>query len=171
MRKKSKKGGFTLIEILVVVLIIGLLAAVILASLGSSRDKGSNGAIRSGVDSLRKQAEVLYNNMNLSYGGGTMSDVTNCVTSPSANTIFNAATGTDAAIIAKMVADINLKAGGTSGSPRVACSQQTNAWAFSVVLKAGLGTYCVDSRGNSPKITSSNTTADQGITDASATCS
>lgn len=172
--KITSKKGFTLIEILVVILIIGLLAAVVLAMLGSAQDKGSNGAIKASSDSLRKQAELAYNNNNLSYGSGTMSTATNCVSSPSANSLFNSSTSTDSALIAKMVQDINVKAGGNSSGTtlRVACSQTapTN-WAFAVLLKgSNAGTYCLDSRGGSPKIVTTNTAATQAINNTNATC-
>ena len=54
----NKNKGFTLIELLVVIAIIGILSAVVLASLTSARTKGQVAAIQSTMSSLRAQAEV-----------------------------------------------------------------------------------------------------------------
>ena len=54
------KRGFTLIELLVVIAIIGILASVVLASLNSARDKGSDAAIKSNLNNIRAQAEIVY---------------------------------------------------------------------------------------------------------------
>ncbi len=54
------KRGFTLIELLVVIAIIGILASVVLASLNSARDKGTDAANKSNLNNMRAQAELIY---------------------------------------------------------------------------------------------------------------
>lgn len=62
-----KQRGFTLIELLVVIAIIGILASVVLASLNQARDKGSDAAIKSNLNNIRAQAELVYDNNNRDY--------------------------------------------------------------------------------------------------------
>ena len=50
MRNKNK--GFTLLELLVVIAIIGILSAVVIASLNDSRSKAKTAAFKSEMDSL-----------------------------------------------------------------------------------------------------------------------
>lgn len=64
MMKKTLHRGFTLIELLVVIAIIGILASVVLASLNSARDKGSDAAIRASINNTRAQAELYYDNQS-----------------------------------------------------------------------------------------------------------
>lgn len=68
MIKHLYKRGFTLIELLVVIAIIGILASVVLASLNSARDKGTDAANKSNLNNMRAQAELYYDD-NGDYDG------------------------------------------------------------------------------------------------------
>lgn len=68
-----KNKGFTLLELLVVIAIIGILTTIIIASLGSSRDKAKDSKAISQLSSMRTQAE-LYRSTYGNYGPNT----TNC---------------------------------------------------------------------------------------------
>jgi general secretion pathway protein G len=62
MRGLSKNNsGFTLIEMLVVVAVIGLLSSVILTALGPAKDKAKDTRIISDVNQTRSLAETFYN--------------------------------------------------------------------------------------------------------------
>lgn len=60
MHTQQQRRGFTLIELLVVIAIIGILASVVLASLNSARDKGTDAANKSNLNNIRAQAEIFY---------------------------------------------------------------------------------------------------------------
>src|SRR5438552_6595576 len=60
----NRSRGFTLIELLVVIAIIGILSAVVLASLNTARSKGNDAAIQSNLSTIQTQAEVFYSNGN-----------------------------------------------------------------------------------------------------------
>jgi prepilin-type N-terminal cleavage/methylation domain-containing protein len=129
-----KKRGFTLIELLVVIAIIGILSSVVLASLNTARNKGSDAAIKSNVNNARAQAELYYDNNGQSYAGL-------CAAASSA---------TPGGIL-------TMRTGATSaGSAAVACNDSSTQWAFSAQLKTTTSIYfCADYRG----LTSTSTTA------------
>ena len=62
----KKHRGFTLIELLVVIAIIGILAGIVLVSLGGARTKAKDAAIKANLDTMRL-AEEMYATGNNTY--------------------------------------------------------------------------------------------------------
>ena len=56
----NKNKGFTLIELIVVVAIIGLLSAVVVSALTSARNKGKDATIKSIMNQARNQADIFF---------------------------------------------------------------------------------------------------------------
>jgi type IV pilus assembly protein PilA len=65
---KNRSRGFTLIELLVVIAIIGVLSAVVLASLNTARNKGNDAAAKSNLSTVQTQAALDYDGNSNSYG-------------------------------------------------------------------------------------------------------
>src|ERR1700719_1779186 len=60
-----QKRGFTLIELMMVIAIIGLLAAIISVSLASARAKGRDGKRISDLKSIQLALETFYNDYQM----------------------------------------------------------------------------------------------------------
>ena len=130
---KNRSQGFTLIELLVVIAIIGILSAVVLASLNTARQKGNDAAIQSDLSTIQTQAEIYYGGTGAnSYGTVTGS------TCSTASTLFADPT------IVKAVAGAQ-NAAGTSN--QLVCGNSTSAYAVQAKLTASSGYWCVDSTG------------------------
>src|SRR3989338_4225127 len=61
-------AGFTLIEMLVVVAVIGILSSVLLNALGPAKDKAKDSRIMQEVNQVRSLAETLYDGVALQGG-------------------------------------------------------------------------------------------------------
>jgi len=147
---KNRFRGFTLIELLVVIAIIGILSAVVLASLTTARSKGSDAAIQSDLNTIQTQAEIYYNDNGSKYNS-TGSVVNSCAAT--AGTMF--ANSGDGVPIANAIQGIN----NNGSSPTCNITLAGDAYAVSAASKSKTGVYfCVDSTGNSTTTTTSLST-------------
>ncbi|MDO8752021.1 MAG: type II secretion system protein, partial [Candidatus Wolfebacteria bacterium] len=67
---KKKNEGFTLIEMMVVIAVVGILSAAVLAGLAPSRNKAKDARIVSGVQQARAVVEGLYDPFSGGYPPG-----------------------------------------------------------------------------------------------------
>lgn len=152
---KTNKG-FTLIELLVVIAIIGILSSVVLASLNTARNKGSDAAVKANLANARAQAELYYDDKSNKYWTSTSDNV------------CDSTTGISAAV----------EAAGDASSGDAACISgggvaEENGFTVTAELsETTQGYFCVDSTGaaatTSAGVTDSNADAWTESTDACA---
>ena len=151
-----RSKGFTLIELLVVIAIIGVLSAVVLASLNTARSKGNDAAIESNLATIQTQAELYYSNNTNSYGTAAASATTGLALASGSGNMFVGDTTVNKAV------NSALSASGVAGVYAVGVNGQT--YAIAIPLKTNSATsWCIDSTGGS-KVENSATPAIGGGT-------
>lgn len=141
----SSSKGFTLIELLVVIAIIGILSAVVLASLNTARSKGQDAAVQSDLNTVQVQAELYYGGAGNNTYGATQAWVV---------------AGGCAAGVGTMWADTTIQnamaqANSSNGAGLIGCASTATTYVAAAALVAangGVAYQCVDSTGTSKTV-------------------
>lgn len=125
---KTHNAGFTLMELLIVVAILGILATITVSALGSAKKKGEDSAIKEQMTTLRTEAELFASDNGESYAGMFTGDNT-----------WSSADTTIQAILDFISDQTNVHTAGSSAT----------AWAAQAQLKQDITQYvCVSSTSN-----------------------
>jgi prepilin-type N-terminal cleavage/methylation domain-containing protein len=154
----NHKKGFTLLELLVVVAIVGILTALVVAALKSSRDKGGDAGVKANLRNAISQGEIFY---------GTNTASPNSYTSVCAIGTVGGAKAVGAQVLAaanangySYTATIGTDRNVVGTATTVTCNGNANGWAAEVPLKEVSGTmWCVDWTGKSVQTNASTLTA------------
>jgi prepilin-type N-terminal cleavage/methylation domain-containing protein len=150
--KSNLLSVFTLIELLVVIGIIGVLSAVVLASLNSARIKGADASVKSNLANMRSQADLWYSNNSETYGTWNAGTKATCPVAVVAGSIMN-----DPNIIKAIASALSAAGNGTS------CQVSGGSYAIAVGMDTANQAWCVDSQGTS-KLKTGVATPDLAIT-------
>jgi prepilin-type N-terminal cleavage/methylation domain-containing protein len=151
-----KNKGFTLIELLVVIAIIGILSAIVLASLNSARNKAKDAKIQGQMSSTRAAAEIAYSTLGNKYNtAGTA--VTTCDVSTATQIFADSASGMKG-LVSAIIND--------AGASNYDCGVAADGSAWSIAAKLNSGYFCVDSTGVAKGTQGTGSTAYTAMTGA-----
>ena len=160
------KTGFTLIEILIVIAIIGVLSGVVMVFLSGARSKGYDVAIKSSLKEIRNLAELYYSEngqytsipCGVSGSAGFAGTLRSCILSTVSSycrhsSVTPFSVFKDADVLARAREACNASGGSncdTSGGPtdNTLCKASNNDWAVAVRLRSDSSQWwCADSNG------------------------
>lgn len=134
----NKSKGFTIIELLVVVAIIAVLAAIVLVNVTGYINQGKNAAIKGNLSTVLTNAAVWFDT-NGSYAVGATS-ATSFLLSSGYTAPATAAESANGAVTLTSAYNVATPASGTPATAWCACSVIR-------ATSAESGTFCVDSSG------------------------
>lgn len=74
--KNKQQAGFTIVELLIVIVIIGILAAITIVAYNGIQERGRYSAMQQDINSLNKAIQLYYaDNGNYPYSGATGGNV------------------------------------------------------------------------------------------------
>lgn len=136
------KRGFTLIEVMVVVSIIGIFSVAAIVATSAARNKGNDAAIKLNLNSVKNQAEIYYSTIgNGKYGTQAVNTTAQkCDAFSSSNVVFG-----QSAIQRALAAARDASTGDWED---VLCSVPLSNASYAIAVKArgdGSTWYCLDS--------------------------
>jgi type IV pilus assembly protein PilA len=144
--KKKVDAGFTLIELMVIMAIIGIFASIVLVALGTARNKSTNSKVQAQLASMRSQAEIFFVNQSPNSYGTAVAG-TAC-TGASAGSLF-----TTSASNYGLAALLSFPTGYSSQCYTDPTSGAASSWAVTAsnnsTFASGDKFWCVDSSGKS----------------------
>lgn len=142
--------GFSLIELLVVITIIGILSTVVVVSINDARNKSIDSAVKENMNTMRTQAELYHSNRG-TYGTAV---ATQGVTDGSA---YNAS-GANYLIADRPANEAFDEAIDQGGQSYYAIGPNGQTWAVAVRLRVPVTTsyWCVDWQATSKIVTSTS---------------
>lgn len=131
----EQRSGFTLLELLVVVGLIGIISAIVVVSLDSSRKSGDDAAVKSNLRTIANQAEIFYLDNGNSYGEDFASACPEA--DPSSGVMY-----AGDSVMAEAIAEAVKRGNGSY------CYSDQSKWAVAVGLKSNANaSWCIDSQG------------------------
>lgn len=147
----KRQQGFTLIELLVVIAIIGILSAIVLASLNTARKKGVDASIQGDLHTISTQAALDYDSYPNAYSATTVATLGTETTSYAIGTGApgTAAVGPfEAGSLGDATAEAALNAAASVAGGGIQFGYSPTAYVVEAQLTAAASTYwCIDSTG------------------------
>ncbi|MBI5441886.1 MAG: prepilin-type N-terminal cleavage/methylation domain-containing protein [Deltaproteobacteria bacterium] len=69
IERRKTQGGFTLVELLIVVVIVGILAAIVIPQFGSSTADAKTSTLQANLSEIRNAVEMYYHQHGAQYPG------------------------------------------------------------------------------------------------------
>jgi prepilin-type N-terminal cleavage/methylation domain-containing protein len=131
--------GFTLMEVLMYVIIVGILASIVMSSIRIARESGNDSAIKADLNNIRTEASNFFDTNN-SYGTAG----TSC-TEP--GSVFNSPR-----------IENQISSAESISSQPATCANSATKWVISIPLRNETGSWCVDEQGTARSGTANTTT-------------